>query len=124
MSEQILEKLDELQDFDAQKQSVERDKQAAIDGVLTDEIKEKLREIDAEFDPIAQGLDAIIASVEDDVKQLTLSLGETVKGAYIAVYNRPRVSWNTKELDGYAAAHPEIEQFRKIGKPSVSIRRK
>jgi hypothetical protein len=32
-----------------------------------------------------------------------------------------RVSWDTKALDGYAVAHPEIEKLRIEGAPTVRI---
>ena len=36
---------------------------------------------------------------------------------------RPRVTWNTAALDGYAAAHPEILEFRteKWAAPSIKL---
>ena len=124
MTEQILAKLKELKELDAHKEAVKLDKQAAIDSILTEEIKNQLRDIDARFDPITEKFNTTIDAIEADVKQMVLNIGSTVKGVYMAVYNRGRVSWNTKALDGYAAAHPEIEQFKKTGNPSVSIRRK
>jgi len=124
MTKQIVAKLEQLKELDAHKEVVRLDKQAAIDKVLTDEIKEQLAAIDTEFDPITENLNTTILAIEADVKQMVFNAGATVKGAYTAVYNRGRVSWNTKALDGYAAAHPEIEQFKKTGSPSVSIRRK
>lgn len=124
MTEQVLAKLEQLKELDAHKDVVRLDKQAAIDSVLTDEIKNQLRAIDAEFDPIIENLNTTIGVIETDVKQMVLKAGETVKGEYTAVYNKGRVSWDTKSLNGYAAAHPEVEQFKKVGNPSVSIRRK
>lgn len=67
---------------------------------------------------------ARIAELRDKIKAGVLVLGRTVKGVGAqAIWIKPRVSWDTKALSGYAAAHPEIDQFRKVGKPSVSIRR-
>ena len=68
------------------------------------------------LDPV---LDAYVAEVKADV----LAHGETVKGAHLmAVWVKGRTSWDSKRLDGYAAAHPEIETFRSVGEPSVTIR--
>lgn len=49
-----------------------------------------------------------------------------MKGAnnMMAVWSKGRVTWDGKGLGGYMVAHPEIEAFRREGKPSVSIRRK
>jgi len=45
------------------------------------------------------------------------------KVGYKAIYVKGRITWNTKALIGYAIAYPEVEQFKKVGKPSVKINR-
>ena len=117
-------KLAQLKELDAHLEVIRLDKQAAIDSVLTPEIKAQLAAIDAEFNPIAEAITETVATIEADIKAAVLAIGESVKGDYTAVYAKGRVSWDTKALDGYAAAHPEIEKFRTVGQPSVSIRRK
>ena len=65
-----------------------------------------------------------IAGLREKIKAGVLLLGMTVKGEGAqAIWIKPRVSWDSRALTGYAAAHPEIERFRKVGRPSVSIRR-
>jgi hypothetical protein len=104
--------------------AIGQEKQALIDQVLTPEIKEKLAEIDAEFDPKVDELAQQKSMLEADIKHEVLSAGRTVKGTYHSfVWSKPRVSWDTKALDGYALAHPEIQQFRTEGNPSVSVRK-
>lgn len=98
-------------------------KQELIDSVLTPEIKEKLAEIDAEFAPKINELNARNQALIDTIKGEVLLTGQTLNGDFHqAVYMKGRVSYDTKALDGYASAHPEIAQFRKEGAPSVSIR--
>lgn len=64
-----------------------------------------------------------VERIETSIKDRVLTMGETVRGdALMAVWCKPRVSWDVKSLDGYAAAHPEILPFRHTGQPSVSIR--
>jgi capsule polysaccharide export protein KpsE/RkpR len=124
MTEQIKKKLTQLEELDAQYEIIRLDKQAAIDAVLTDEIKAQLAAIDAEFDPMSSAVQETIGKLEAEVKVAVLSYGETVKAAkYKAIFGNGRVSWDTKGLDGFRVAHPEIEAFRKVGSPSVSIRR-
>jgi len=104
--------------------AIGQEKQALIDEVLTPEIKEKLAEIDAEFDPKVDELAQQKSMLEGDIKHEVLSAGRTVKGTYHSfVWSKPRVSWDTKALDSYALAHPEIVQFRAEGAPSVSVRK-
>jgi len=103
--------------------SLRLEKQAVIDTVLTPEIKEKLAEIEAEFAPKVEALSAENERLAAQIREQVLELGATVSGDFHqAIFTKGRVSWDTKALDGYAAAHPEVATFRKEGQPSVSIR--
>ena len=66
---------------------------------------------------------AQLAALEEDIKDAVLALGESVKSDRMqAVWNKARETWDSKNLDGYAAARPEILAFKKVGEPSVSFR--
>ena len=120
----IYEKIEKYSDLTFGIDAISQEKQAAIDMVLTPEIKEKLAEIDAEFDPKAEQISQQKSMLEAEIKLNILAAGRTVKGTFHSfVWSKPRVSWDTKALDGYAAAHPEIAQFRTEGSPSVSVRK-
>jgi hypothetical protein len=120
----IYEKIEKYSDLMFGIDAINQEKQTLIDEVLTPEIKEKLAEIDAEFDPKIEEISQEKAALEAEIKQEVLEAGRTVKGTYHSfVWSKPRVSWDTKALDGYAAAHPEIQQFRIEGSPSVSVRK-
>ena len=120
----IYEKIEKYSDLTFGIDAISQEKQALIDQVLTPEIKEKLAEIDAEFDPKIEEISQEKAALEAEIKREVLDAGRTVKGTYHSfVWSKPRVSWDTKALDGYAAAHPEIQQFRIEGSPSVSVRK-
>jgi len=98
-------------------------KQQLIDAIITPEIKAQIAEVEAEFAPKLETVDAKIEAQTSIVKRLVLEIGDSVKGAFLhAVFAKGRVSWDTKALDGYAVAHPEIVAMRKTGDPSVSIR--
>lgn len=99
------------------------DKQNLIDAVLTPDIKAKLAEIDAEFEQREADLARAIVSMEERVKAQVAVFGETVRGLRIqAVFTKPRVTWDSTALDGYATAYPDLLKFRSVGEPSVSIR--
>lgn len=92
--------------------------------VLTPEIQQQLADIAAEettaLDALKDGIDGLTEEIKNEV----LSAGVTVKGDYMmAVYNKGRVSWDTKGLDGFAIAHPEMAAFRKVGEPSITLRK-
>jgi hypothetical protein len=106
--QQMLDALDELQ---------------AQRTVLAAPLQEKITTLTAERDHLTMDLDESITTLTADIKAAVLDLGNSVKATHLhAVWSKPRVSWDTKSLDGYAVAHPELFAFRKEGKPSVSIR--
>jgi len=120
---QIRDALDALDEMRCAAVLVGLDKQQAIDLVLTAEIKREIEGIEAEFADNLATAQERIGLLEADVKRLCVAYGATVKGARLqAVWSKPRVSWDTRGLDGYATAYPEIEKFRTTGEPSVSIR--
>ena len=115
--------LDSLAEKRALQEIIRMDKEKARDSVLTAEVRQALADIDAEFADGEEAAAISVTSLEDVIKTTTLEIGETVKAESLyAVYSKPRISWDTKGLAGFAVAHPEIEQFRKVGKPSISIR--
>lgn len=120
----IKAKLDELADLRSALDTIALEKQAVVDSILTPELKAKLAEIDAEFAGKAEVANGKSATLEAEIKELVKTGAETVKGTFLmAVWNKGRVSWDTKSLDGYAVAHPEILNLRKEGDPTVTIRK-
>ena len=122
LADGIAQKLDTIAELMAHIDVLEMEYQQKIDTVMAPvrDIAAALRD---ELESKTDGLRQEIAEMEDNVRQDVLALGESVKGLRRqAVYNKPRVSWDTRGLDGYAVAHPEIEHFRKVGEPSVSFR--
>ena len=122
----IYGKIEKYSDLGFGIDAINQEKQTLIDQVLTPEIKEKLAEIDAEFDPKVEELSQQKSMLEAEIKQEVLDAGRTVKGRFHQfVWSEPRhPGWNNVALDGYAAAHPEILKFRKEpGNPSVSVRK-
>lgn len=118
-----IEKLNQLAELKSAVDALNLKKQALIDSILTEEIKQQLAEIDAEFAPEYQAVSDLSSSIEQEIKAEVIQAGETVKGDQLmAVFNKGRVSWDTKGLDGAIAIMPELAQFRKEGAPSVAIR--
>jgi hypothetical protein len=67
-------------------------------------------------------IDEQITALERAVKRAIIAHGASVKSTHIhAIYVQPRITWDTKRLEGYAEAHPEVKAFRRVGKPSVRI---
>lgn len=101
---------------------------AAIEFQIADKtslLRSLLNTIKAEADRLTIEEQKALAECELRIKELTLAFGETVGGSvYQSTYNSGRVTWNNEGLKGYAVAHPEIEQFKREGKPYVSIKRR
>jgi CO dehydrogenase/acetyl-CoA synthase delta subunit len=123
MSEEIRIKLDELADLQMEQAGIQLRKQIDIDQIITPEVKAKLAEIDAKYLGESSDLQTKIAELDGYIRKAVLDLGTSIKGSRLhAVWTKGRVAWDTRALDGYATAHPEIAPFRKEGAPSVSIR--
>lgn len=83
------------------------------------DLKERYDEIQQELETLTPRRFALIEVITKAVLEGTVSIkGEQLQ----AVFSKGKATWNTKGLDGYAIAHPEIDKLRKVGKPSVSIR--
>lgn len=87
-------------------------------------VQAELDALEEETAPMLKAVGEKIAIVEERAKAMVITQGESVKGCGLhLVYTKGRVSWETKMLDGMAALFPEINKARKVGEPSVSIRR-
>lgn len=94
-----------------------------VKNALPAEVVEKIDKIQAKFEKVRTALTTQVTQLEARIKDDVKKLGFTVKGAELmATFNKGRVSWNDDKLTSYAADHPEIKEFRKVGEPSVSIR--
>ena len=117
--------LDQLESARDEAEVVRMWTEEASDALIPAEVKQALADLRAEIAPRQSEIAERIAELEAQVKQAALEYGESVKGARLqVVFAKGRTSWDTKALDDYAAAHPEIERFRKVGDPTVSIRTK
>lgn len=94
-----------------------------IHALLTEEQREKIREIHEEFDDRLTAVQESRSAAEDTLKVKTLEAGETLShGPHKAIYNKGRVSWDSKGLDGLLLAVPQLKSLRREGQPFVSIK--
>jgi uncharacterized protein YifE (UPF0438 family) len=102
--------------------AVEADYLAARSAVL-DAVRDQLAGVDAAFAERVQASVDAVAKSEAAVRALVLQLGQTVRQPGVQVsYHPGRVTWDPEQMERYAAAHPEVRAFRKVGKPFVSLR--
>ncbi len=136
------EKLDQLAEFqsrrdalqfeqDAHVRAIQAEQQAEIAKHYTPEIQAKVDEIErtyqaqiadlgVEYAGKSEAVDANIAKLETEIREDVKAHGSTVKGKYLmAVWNKGKPSYSEKPEDGYLP----FNGFRKIGEPSVAIRK-
>lgn len=120
------DKLDLLYGFqlEAEKRSAKKAELiASVMPPLPDDIRKKIADIEAEFAPVPaaqEKIDKLRSEIMAEVKVAKA----TVHGHYLmAVWSKGRTGgYDTAKLDGYAAAHPEIKEFKNAdGSPTVSI---
>lgn len=130
MNTSIIALLDELAGLRSAHDALRLMKEEAIDAAIPDDIRDAVRkyrelvyEVEAEFSDKLEAANTKQTEIEQAIRDAVVNHGQTVRGEYLtAVYMKGRVSWDSGALEGYAAAHPEIIQFRKEGAPSVSLR--
>lgn len=118
------EKLNLLSEFMAQKDLLDLQKRELIDRVYTPEIRAKVADIEAEFTGKSATVDENIELLKADIEADVLKIGKSVEGDYMRCeWRKGRAGgWDGKKLEGFAASHPEIMQFKKPdGDPSVAF---
>ena len=100
-----------------------RDEYEARRQAILKQVREELDALDAEFGPLISEKEEAAALAEADVRDAALAYGASFKHVGIhAVYARGRVTWDGKGLTEYARDHPDVEAFKKVGEPTVSLR--
>lgn len=119
----IYKALEQLSEMRAQAEVIRLHYEDLRKSIIPAEIQAQLDEIDAEQKTAVDALSAGASQLESEIRSCILSIGATVKaGGLMAVFNKGRVTWDSKLLEGFSIAHPEILIARKEGEPSVTIR--
>jgi hypothetical protein len=120
----IQEKLDRMGNLQAKEDIINMDFNELRDSLLTPELRVQLRELEEERQTALESLQAGMTKLREEIAKDVLRFGDSVKGKYLhAVRNNGKVTWDSKKLEGYAEAHPEVRAFRKQGAPSVTFRK-
>lgn len=120
----IVAKLNKLSELRDSKIAILAKKQELSDSVLTEEVKNQLADIEAEFMTPISLADEEIAALEAEIKKDVIAHGQTVKGENLqAIYVKGRVSWDTDKLDGMIALIPALGTARSTGEPTVTYRK-
>lgn len=76
-------------------------------------------EMQAKLKPLQAEVERLEAALKDGVRRRGSSFWH--RGVRVT-YSKPRITFDNKALQQYAETHPDINQFRKVGQPIVSIR--
>jgi hypothetical protein len=117
--------LDELHDLQCKADYLRITKDSEIKGAIPADIQKIIDSIEEKYFEIVMDVDEEISLLTNEIKEQVKATGESVKGTHLmAMYTKPRVTWDSKGIEGFSVAHPEINVFRKVGEPSVSIKAK
>lgn len=90
---------------------------------VLDTVRDQLDAVDAQFADGIQTATDDSAEAEKAVRELVLRLERAVALAGIKVQYFPgRVTWDAEKMAAYAELHPEVSEFRKLGKPWVAVK--
>ena len=118
------EMLEQLSEFYAQLDVLQLQKADLLDTVMPPEIKQAVEDVNAEFADKETAVRENMADLEAQVKQAVIDDGETAKGGVLqAVFNKGRVSWDSRKLEGLMIAFPKLQDARKQGNPYVAIKK-
>ena len=119
----IEQDLDEFANLEAKMDVLRMQERQDIDELLSDEIQAEIDVIKAECAIQLGETQRKLALLKEQIKSGVLTTGVSATGQFKqAVWNKGRVSWDSKGLSGYKVAHPEIGTFEKVGNPTVSFR--
>lgn len=99
-------------------------KSEAIIQPLLEPVRAQLDDLDNGYREAVSEIDFRAGVLTERIKGNVLATGESVKGDELqAIYTKPRITWDSRGLEGFMVAHPEIVAFRKVGQASVSLRK-
>jgi len=124
----ILDKLSVETEHEAHIRNSYQLRRAAIEIEIAAKRADEMARLDAlqrEMDEALPRINARLAELRDHAQKIVLVLGKTVNGpglAFMAVYSKGRITWNSDKLEALGVEHPAILTAKSIGAPSVAIR--
>jgi hypothetical protein len=101
----------------------EAQKQALKDKLVPQYIKDGLADIDTEFQPVIDQLQAAADLMKQALIKDVLDAGKTLSNdSIMAVYTPAKPKWDSEGLERYAEDHPEIRVLMGWQAPSVRVR--
>ena len=124
MSNEIEQRLDLLAQLEEETARIEQDREQAVDEMIDPETRAAIAKIKTEFAAKISAVQEQITILKKEIEPMVVAGGETVRGKFkMAVYMKPRESWNLEMVKGYLKAQKQrIKDYMTLGKPSVQFR--
>lgn len=119
---ELAERLERLQAARAAAVPVQKE-YAEHQAAILEQVRPLLEALDAEYANRLRASSEEVSRLEAEARAAVLAYGASFRHPGVhAVYTRPRVTWDSRGLARYMETHPEVAEFRRVGKPSVSLR--
>ena len=122
-SQTIERRLETLTKMKQRRANIADDYALVKEALTPPEVRSALADVDAEYAPVFQRMNADIEAIEAEIKEAVAAHGATVTGGgLMAQFNSGRVTYDSKRLDGLALAFPQINECKKVGEPFVTLK--
>jgi len=123
MSNTVEQDLNSLANLEAKIDFLRLKERAEVDELIPAEVQAEIETVKEQYVIEVEAVQKAITLLKEQITTGVLLLGSTVKTEFKqAIWNKARVTWDSKGLQGYEIAHPEIGAFKKVGSPKVSLR--
>ncbi|MBX3046762.1 MAG: hypothetical protein KF698_07180 [Anaerolineales bacterium] len=125
-NEEILNLMSKYLEVKGQAAQLESEKQRLIEEAMPLDVRQRVAEIEAEFDGKSQAAEASLTELEEKIKAsvVTAQANVSVEGMK-ASYHSGRVTWDSKGLEEAMTSNPQIAevigQYKKQGKDYASF---
>lgn len=120
----IQEKLDRLYILRSNAVDLQLEKDKSQSAIIPKEIRDNLNMLEEKYAGHFSTLKQEMQSLEESIRRDVIQQQENYKGAsgMSALYMPGRITWDTRGLEGYSKAHPEVLELRRVGEPFVTIK--
>lgn len=116
----VVEKLNNLAKMEDEAHAATMVASEKVKSLIPEEVQAQTDAVWEEFRVGDGERTAKINRIKGEIAEAVLERGESVAGTEIrASFVKGRITWNTKGLEGFVLAHPELKELRREGKPTV-----
>lgn len=123
MAETIIDKVNRLAEWQAQKDLLELDKAAQLKQLIPADIAQLIADLEFEYGSRAEALQANIEELTIEIRLDVLDSGESIRGAHLDILFVPgKLTWDTNRLLDLMQKYPELVDCYKQGKSYTVVK--